>query len=65
MRYNWRSGESSPAHIGDLMKKTTKKLTLSKETLRLLGDAALGKVGAGNAPVTEWDCPTMRSACCP
>jgi hypothetical protein len=34
------------------MKKVVKKLKLSKETLRTLGGATLGKVAAGNADAT-------------
>lgn len=32
------------------MKKDVKKLTLSKETVRLLNDSALDKVAGGQAP---------------
>jgi hypothetical protein len=47
------------------MKKTTKKLVLSKETLRALNDADLKQVGGG-APTSAFDCnggPTMVTMC--
>jgi hypothetical protein len=47
------------------MKKTTKKLVLSKETLRALNDADLGQVGGG-APNSAYDCnggETMVTDC--
>ncbi len=51
------------------MKKETKKLTLSRETLRNLEDLQLREVAGGNSiqlscDTISWHCGTMKSNCC-
>lgn len=56
-----RPGERFPGtYQGELMKKTTKKLELSKETLRSLEEVALEKVAGG---YSVYHCDSWRS--CP